>query len=119
MSYDLSIWRTTDTSEAATEAALAGMNEDVPHTSMRRFDVRGFIRELQAEFGGESLWGDENIVPPFDFGIADFSGVPANWVGVNVPYSRVADVLPKRVKVALRHGLVVFDFQTDQLHSSQ
>jgi hypothetical protein len=116
MSYDLTIWKQ---SRAATyaelEATLAALEADEAHPTMQRFDADAFLRDVQAEFGGSSSWTDEGARPPLLIEAFDFTGTPANWVSLNIPFSNVSHVLPKVISVAARHGLAVYDFQKGEL----
>jgi hypothetical protein len=72
---------------------------------------------VKAEFGNGDFWSNEEFLPrPFSLGISDFTGNLANWIGVNMAYDNVSSNLRRIIAVAARHGLVVFDLQTEYLH---
>ena len=120
MSYDLTLWKPSATiNRAMAKEVLAAIDEDTAHSTMQRFDALCFVGDLQTAFGGKQRWSDDAADPPFLFEIADFTGTPANWVMVNMGFGNVANVLPKLVNVGIKHGLVIYDWQTEELHGER
>jgi hypothetical protein len=116
MSYDLTIWKWAVNAVEAPNEVFEAIAQDEAHPAIQRFDVKGFLKDLYAEFGGEENWSGDEPEPPFIFQVGDFTGTPANWIIVNLSYGQLPETAAKLVAHCLRHNLVVFDHQTRQLY---
>ncbi len=125
MSFDLTIWKQGDLAgKTDAEAVIAAIRNDTAHPAMQRFDAKAFVDDVRAEFDAKENFSaddedeedDDDDGLPFVLDVADFTGSAANWISVSMGFNKAAAVLPRLVKVAAEHGLVVFDDQTGELH---
>src|SRR5258706_9954304 len=99
MSYDLTIWKWAADARATPDEIFEAIGQDEAHPAMQRFDVKAFLTSVYANFGGEELWSDETKETPFQFEVADFTGTPANWIGIHIAYSRIEEVASKLLRL--------------------
>ena len=112
MAFDLVVWKWTSGKEDAdTAEIIETLTEDDPHPALDRFDIRAFESAVRARFG------DVNDDPdgPFQYEIADFTGVAANWINFSMNWSQMENVLPVLTEIAKSHGLAVYDPQEDRV----
>ena len=108
MSYDYVIWKRAPGIKTAMLADVyQSICEGKDHPAMAPFDTAVVERDLISEFG------DVNNDPdgPFLYGVDRGSVSP--WLTINVGYSQVEAVTDKLARLAIQHGLMLYDPQRD------
>jgi hypothetical protein len=111
MTYNLAVWKwRTGVARPRVDDVLEEIYKDDAHPAMTRFDRRLFEIALRDAFG--DIDSDES---PFQWEMADFYGLPANWALFCVSWSRIEDVFPRLVEICRSQGLTMYDYESAQV----
>ena len=112
MAFDLIIWKwAEDAKTTDLEEIVAAISEDNPHVALARFNMVALETSLRERFGSVN----DDLDSPFSYEVFDFKGVPANWITISIPWSKVNTVYSQILEIAHAQQLAVFDPQSGQV----
>ncbi len=108
MSYDLAIWKRSETTKTAMVAeAYKCICDGHSHPAMAPFDLVALASALEHEFGDHTGASEGEILS--ETGTVD----GASCLVVHCAHSAAASISPRVAAIALSQGLLVYDPQRD------
>jgi hypothetical protein len=115
MSFDLAFWKRSPTTKTAMiNACYDAIIEGTTHPEMAPFDRESVVADIVQLLGSPT-----DPYNPFGFQLDQGKGPHGDWIIVSVVHSKAHEVNDKLVKIAVKHGIMLYDPQVQGVYNNR